>query len=55
MSEILKYSQVEEKIFTLREQKIILDSDVVDLYGCGNIYQNRKQPLRKFLKQLTNK
>jgi hypothetical protein len=29
----VKFSQVEEKIFTLRGQKVILDSDVASLYG----------------------
>jgi phage regulator Rha-like protein len=33
MSEVVKYSQVEEKILTLRGQKVILDSDVAELYG----------------------
>jgi hypothetical protein len=33
MNKPVKFSQVEEKILTLRAQKIILDSDVADLYG----------------------
>ncbi|MDR1592276.1 MAG: ORF6N domain-containing protein [Prevotellaceae bacterium] len=33
MSEIVKFSQVEEKILTIRNQQVILDSDVAALYG----------------------
>jgi hypothetical protein len=33
MSEIVKLSQVEEKILTIRDQSVILDSDVAALYG----------------------
>ncbi|MDR2407124.1 MAG: ORF6N domain-containing protein [Bacteroidales bacterium] len=33
MSEILKYSQLEKHLFTLRKQKVILDNDVADLCG----------------------
>jgi phage regulator Rha-like protein len=33
MSEVLRFNQVEEKIITLREQKVIIDSDVASLYG----------------------
>jgi hypothetical protein len=31
--ESLKLSQVEEKIITVRDQQVILDSDVVELHG----------------------
>jgi phage regulator Rha-like protein len=33
MSEIVKFSQVEEKILIIRDQQVILDSDVAALYG----------------------
>jgi phage regulator Rha-like protein len=33
MSETVKFSQVEEKILTIRDQKVILDSDIAVLYG----------------------
>jgi hypothetical protein len=33
MNEIVKLKQVEEKIITLRGQRVILDSDVAELYG----------------------
>jgi hypothetical protein len=33
MSETLKFSQVEGKILTIRNQQVILDSDVAALYG----------------------
>ena len=33
MSEIIRYSEVEEKILTIREQQVILDRDVAELYG----------------------
>jgi phage regulator Rha-like protein len=33
MSSIVKLSEVEEKIFTLRDCQVILDSDVAELYG----------------------
>jgi phage regulator Rha-like protein len=33
MSEVVKFNQVEEKIITIRNQKVILDSDVALLYG----------------------
>jgi hypothetical protein len=33
MSEIIKYSQVEEKILRIRGKEVILDSDVAELYG----------------------
>ena len=33
MVNLIKQSEVEKKIITLREQKVILDSDVAELYG----------------------
>ena len=33
MSNILKFSDVTNKIITIREQKVLLDSDVAELYG----------------------
>ncbi|MDR3286214.1 MAG: ORF6N domain-containing protein [Prevotellaceae bacterium] len=33
MNEILKFSNVEEKIIILRNEKVIIDSDVAELYG----------------------
>jgi hypothetical protein len=35
MSEVIKFSQVESKNLTIREQKVILDSDVAELYTVG--------------------
>ena len=33
MSNIVKFKQVEDKIITIRNQSVILDSDVAELYG----------------------
>ena len=33
MSNIMKFKQVEDKIITIRNQSVILDSDVAELYG----------------------
>ena len=33
MSNIVKFSDVTDKIITIREQKVLLDSDVAELYG----------------------
>jgi hypothetical protein len=33
MTDIVKFKQVEEKIITIRDQSVILDSDVAELYG----------------------
>jgi hypothetical protein len=33
MSDIVKFKRVEEKIITIRDQSVILDSDVAELYG----------------------
>jgi hypothetical protein len=33
MSEILDYKQVEEKVFALRGENVLLDSSVAELYG----------------------
>jgi hypothetical protein len=33
MNEIIKFNQVEDKILTIRNQQVILDSDVAELYG----------------------
>lgn len=33
MSDILKYINVESKVLTIRNQQVILDSDVAELYG----------------------
>jgi hypothetical protein len=33
MSNIVKFNRVEEKIITIRDQSVILDSDVAELYG----------------------
>ncbi|MDR2472722.1 MAG: ORF6N domain-containing protein, partial [Tannerella sp.] len=33
MNEIVKFGQVEEKILTIRNLQVILDSDVAVLYG----------------------
>jgi hypothetical protein len=35
MSEIINFNQVENKILMLRNQNVILDSDVAELYGVG--------------------
>jgi hypothetical protein len=31
--QVIKYDQVKEKIIEIREQHVILDSDVAELYG----------------------
>jgi hypothetical protein len=41
MNEILKYSDVEKKIITLRDMKVILDSDVAELYGVETKHINQ--------------
>jgi hypothetical protein len=33
MNDIVKFKQVEDKILTIRNQGVILDSDVAELYG----------------------
>ena len=33
MSDIIRYSEVEEKILTIRDQQVLLDSSVAELYG----------------------
>ena len=33
MNEIIKYEDVESKVLTIRNQKVILDRDVAVLYG----------------------
>jgi len=33
MSEIIGYKEVEEKVLTVRDQNVILDRDVAELYG----------------------
>jgi hypothetical protein len=33
MNNIVKFNQVEEKIITLRQTQVLLDSDVAELYG----------------------
>ena len=33
MSDLVRFNQVEEKIITIRNQNVILDSDVAGLYG----------------------
>jgi hypothetical protein len=33
MNEVVKFNQVEEKIIAVRNQQVILDSDVATLYG----------------------
>lgn len=33
MTDIIKFNQVEDKIFVLRDQNVIFDSDVAALYG----------------------
>jgi hypothetical protein len=40
MGEIVKFSQVEEKILTIRNQNILLDSDVAGLYGVETMRVN---------------
>jgi len=33
MKNIIKYENIESKIIDLREQKVLLDKDVADIYG----------------------
>jgi hypothetical protein len=40
MNEIIKLKQVEEKIITLRSARVILDSDVAELYGVETMRVN---------------
>ncbi|MDR3273545.1 MAG: ORF6N domain-containing protein [Flavobacteriaceae bacterium] len=48
--DIVRFEQVEEKILTLRNQKVILDSDVAELYGVETMRVNEavKNNLEKF-------
>jgi len=48
--EMLKYSDVDEKIITIRGEKVILDSDVAALYGVetNDVSQAVKRNLDKF-------
>lgn len=50
MGETVKFSQVEEKILTIRGEKVILDSDVATLYGVKTreVYQAIKNNPEKF-------
>ena len=32
--QVIKQDQVQEKIIILRDQKVIIDADVAELYGC---------------------
>ncbi|MDR2424232.1 MAG: ORF6N domain-containing protein [Prevotellaceae bacterium] len=41
MNEILKFGQVEEKILTIHNQQVILDSDVAELYGVETRDRNK--------------
>lgn len=41
MNDILKHSDVEKKIITLRDMKVILDSDVAELYGVETKHVNQ--------------
>jgi ribosomal protein L23 len=41
MNEIVKFNQVEEKVITIREQKVILDSDVAAIYGVETMHVNQ--------------
>jgi phage regulator Rha-like protein len=41
MYDILKHSDVENKIITLRDTKVILDSDVAELYGVATKHINQ--------------
>jgi len=52
MSNIIKFSDVTKKIITIREQNVILDSDVACLYGVGTkeVNQAVKNNPRKFPK-----
>ncbi len=42
---LIKFNNIEEKIITLRNEKVIIDSDVAELYGVEN--KTIKQPVRK--------
>ena len=33
MSELIKFEEVEKRVLTIQEEKVLLDSDVADLYG----------------------
>jgi hypothetical protein len=36
MSEAVKFDSVKEKIITVRNRQVIIDSDVAELYGVAN-------------------
>jgi hypothetical protein len=40
MNEVVRFYQVESKILTIRSQKVILDSDVAELYGVETMRVN---------------
>jgi len=50
MEAIVKFNQVEEKVLTIRNQSVILDSDVAVLYGVATRDINKavKNNLDKF-------
>jgi hypothetical protein len=52
MSDILKYDSVESKVLNIRNQQVILDSDVAELYGVETkrINEAVKNNPEKFLK-----
>jgi len=52
MEEIVKFNQVEEKIITVRNQNVLLDSDIAFLYGVGTkeVNQAVKNNPQKFPK-----
>ncbi|MDR2345524.1 MAG: ORF6N domain-containing protein [Planctomycetaceae bacterium] len=61
MTDIVKFKQVEDKIITIRDQSVILDSDVADLYGVETkrineaVKNNPEKFLEGYILQLTDK
>jgi hypothetical protein len=61
MSDIVKFKQVEEKIITIRNQSVILDSDVAELYGVETmrineaVKNNPEKFPQNYILQLTKK
>ena len=54
MSEVLRYNHVESKLLALRNQQVLLDFDVAELYGVEtrDINKSVKNNPEKFLKDI---
>jgi len=36
MSEMIRFEEVEKRVITIREEQVLLDRDVAELYECVN-------------------